>query len=99
MKYINKHLILTKLEDNKYGGNHINGVNVGSQEVQGYCLDEITPGQQLYLYSSNEDVHIGDFKVPKEELLCAWTSIVESFDEENMLLKTANSLYKIEIKE
>lgn len=44
-------------------------------------------------------VQIGDYKVPKEELLTSWTSTVDSFDEETMILKTANSTYKIEINE
>ena len=96
MKYTNKYLLLTKLEEDRPNRN---GVHIGSQLIQGYCLDGITPGQQLYLYSSNEDVVVMGYTVPKQELLTSWTSTVVSLDEDNDLLKTKNSLYKIEIKE
>lgn len=31
-----KYLKLTKISDDKFGGNHPNGVNVGSTIIQGY---------------------------------------------------------------
>jgi hypothetical protein len=82
-----KYLILTKISDDKFNGNHPNGINIGSTEVQGFNYDGIRLGEKLYLYQWRE--------VPPT----AWTSTVESFNEENMILKTKNSTYKITIKD
>lgn len=98
MKLKNKYIILEKLSDDMFGGNHPNGVNVGSIAVQGYALYEPTVGEQFCLFSSLEDVKIGEAIIPKEQLLTSWTSAVKEIDLENMILKTKNSTYKILIK-
>src|SRR5690606_166527 len=83
-----KYIILEKLKDLKFGGNHPNGVNKG-YKLQGWCVDEPIIGEQLFLYVTN------DFKVSPS----AWTSRLVNIDMNNMILETANSKYKIEIDE
>lgn len=93
MELKNKYLILEKLD-----GTYRVDLPIGNKEIQGFCLDEPKIGQQLYLYTSNEDVKIGEAIIPKENLLCAWTSTIREIDFENNLIKTRNSIYRYEIK-
>ena len=89
----NKYVILEKL-DGKFRQDMI----VGDKSVQGWCLEEPQVGYQFYLYNSLEDVKIGEAVIPKEDLPCAWTSVVKEIDLENGIIRTANSTYKIIIK-
>ena len=79
----NDYVVLEKIEDRRYGGNHPNGVNIGSREVQGFVVDMPEVGKQFYLYD-------------KMLIVVAWTSVVESFTDEQIVTK--NSIYSIEIK-
>ncbi len=81
-----KYIKLTKLEDLKFEGFHPNGVNVGNTTIQGICIDEPKIGESLFLHSG-----LGYSQ--------CWTSKVVSFDKDEMLLTTKNSIYKIEIHE
>lgn len=81
-----KYVVLTKLEDLKFDGNHPNGINVGNTAIQGLCSEEPKVGEPFILqygfgYST------------------CWTSPVVSFDKESMILTTENSIYKVEIYE
>lgn len=81
-----KYIKLTKLEDLRFDGNYPNGINVGNTSIQGICVDEPKIGEQLFMQAG-----FG--------YSTCWTSKVTKFDEENMLLHTKNSIYKIEIHE
>ena len=84
----NKYIILEKLEDLKFSGNHPNGINKG-YKLQGWCVDEPIIGEQLFLYVTN------DFRTTPS----CWASRLVDIDMDNMVLETANSKYKIEINE
>jgi hypothetical protein len=94
MELIGKYIILEKLSGERYRPDMI----VGDKSVQGYCLENPQKGYQFYLYTSPTDITIGEAVIPKGELPCAWTSVVQEIDLENGLIKTKNSTYKIEIK-
>ena len=89
-----KFIILEKLD-----GKFRQDLPVGNTLIRGYCLEEPKVGYQFFLYSSAEDVKIGESVIPKEDLLTAWTSVVREIDLENNIIKTANSVYKIEIRD
>ena len=89
-----KFIILEKLD-----GKFRQDLPVGNTLIRGYCLEEPKVGYQFFLYSSAEDVKIGEEIIPKEDLICAWTSVVREIDLENNVIKTANSVYKIEVKD
>ena len=89
-----KFIILEKL-DRKFRQD----LPVGNTLIRGYCLKEPKVGYQFFLYSSAEDVKIGESVIPKEDLLTAWTSVVREIDLENNIIKTANSVYKFEVKD
>ena len=89
-----KFIILEKLD-----GKFRQGLPVGNTLIRGYCLKEPKVGYQFFLYSSAEDVKIGESVIPKEDLLTAWTSVVREIDLENNIIKTANSVYKFEVKD
>ena len=89
-----KFVILEKLD-----GKFRQDLPVGNTLIRGYCLEEPKVGYQFFLYSSAEDVKIGESVIPKEDLLTAWTSVVREIDLENNIIKTANSVYKFEIKD
>lgn len=93
MQIKGKYIILQKLD-----GKNNQFLPIGNKQIQGYCLEEPQVGYQFYLYTSPEDVKIGDAVIPKEDLLCAWTSVVREIDLENNIIKTNNSTYKFEIK-
>jgi hypothetical protein len=95
MELKGKYIILEKLSGERYRADML----VGNRDVQGWCIEPPQVGYAFYLYTSPEDVKIGDAVIPKEDLLCAWTSRVDSIDLENNIIKTANSTYKIEIKD
>ena len=95
MELKNKYLILEKLSGERYRPD----MPVGSKEIQGFCLDEPTIGQQFYLYNCIKDVEVMGAVIPCNELPVSWTSRVEAIDLENGIIKTANSIYKIEIKD
>ena len=90
-----KFVILEKLSGEKYRVDML----VGDRSIRGYCLEEPKVGYQFFLYSSAEDVKIGESVIPKEDLPCSWTSVVREIDLENNIIKTANSVYKFEIKD
>lgn len=89
-----KFVILEKLD-----GKFRQDIPIGNTLIRGYCLEPPKVGYQFYLYSSAEDVKIGDYTVPKEDLPCSWTSVVREIDLENKIITTANSVYKFEIKD
>ena len=89
-----KYIILEKLD-----GSFRQDLPIGNKEVQGYVLKEPKVGYPFYLYSSPEDVKIREAIIPKEDLPCAWTSVVREIDLENNIIKTANSTYKYEIRQ
>jgi len=94
MEFKGKYVILEKLD-----GTYRADLPIGNNEVQGFALEEPEIGQQLYLYTSNEDVKIGETIIPKKDLLCAWTSAVREIDFENNLIRTNNSTYRYEIRQ
>lgn len=89
-----KYVILEKLSGERYRPDML----VGDRSIQGYCLEELKVGYPFFLYTSPTDLKIGDAVIPKEDLICAWTSRVDSIDLENNIIKTANSVYKFEFK-
>jgi hypothetical protein len=89
----NKYIILEKLD-----GKFRQDLPIGNKGIQGWCLVEPQIGFQFYLYTSLEDVKIGEAVIPKEDLVCAWTSEVKSIDLENNIIKTKNSTYQFTIK-
>lgn len=89
----NKYIILEKLDD-KFREDML----VGDRSIQGYCLELPTVGYPFYLYNSLDDVTIGGGIIPKEDLICAWTSRVVEVDLDNSIIRTVNSVYKFEIK-
>jgi len=93
MKFKGKYVILEKLD-----GTYRVDLPIGNRDVQGFALEEPKVGYPLFLYTSNEDVKIGEAIIPKEDLLTAWTSAVREIDFENKLIKTNNSTYRIIIK-
>ena len=80
-----KYIILTKIKDKVFNGNHPNFVNVGSTIVQGYCKNLPIIGKQLFLYDYLK-VNVN-----------AWTSVVLKYDLKTKILETKNSIYKIKI--
>lgn len=90
----NKYIVLEKLY-----GKFRQDMLVGDRSVQGYCLELPKIGYPFYLYNSLEDINIGGATIPKEDLVCDWTSQVREIDLDNQIIKTANSVYKFEIKE
>lgn len=91
---IGKYIILEKLSGERYRPDMF----PGNREIQGFCLELPQAGYPFYLYTSPEDVKIGETVIPKEDLMCAWTSAVREVDLEKGIIKTTNSTYKIEIK-
>lgn len=89
-----KFVILEKLD-----GKFRQDLPIKNTLIRGYCLEEPKVGYQFFLYSSAEDVKIGESVIPKEDLLTAWTSVVREIDLENNIIKTANSVYKFEVKD
>lgn len=94
MELKNKYIILEKLD-----GKFRQDMLVGDRSIQGYVLEEPTVGYQFYLYNCVKDVEIRGAIIPCHDLPVAWTSKVREIDLENGLIKTANSTYKIEIKD
>ena len=94
MELKNKYLILEKL-DGKFRQDMV----VGDKSVRGWCIEPPTIGQQFYLYNCIKDVEVMGAVIPCNELPVSWTSRVEEIDLENGVIKTANSIYKIEIKD
>ena len=92
---VGKFVILEKLSGERYRADML----VGDRSIRGYVLEEPQVGYPFFLYSSAEDVKIGEAVIPKEDLLTAWTSVVREVDLENNIIKTANSVYKIEVKD
>ena len=90
-----KFVILEKLSGEKYRVDML----VGDKSIRGYCLEEPQVGYPFYLYTSAEDIKIGEAVIPKEDLPCSWTSRVKEIDWKNNIIKTVNSVYKFEIKE
>lgn len=84
----NKYITLTKLSDDAFNGSHPNGIYVGNSSIQGYPKNGINVGEQLFLFPS----------LKNESNPNAWTSQVVSFNKKNMILKTKNSTYKIDIR-
>ena len=94
MELKNKYLILEKLE-----GKYRQDMLVGDRSIQGYCIEPPTVGYQFFLYNCIKDVEVMGAVIPCNELPVAWTSVVREIDLENLTIKTANSTYKIEIKD
>lgn len=94
MEIKNKYLILEKID-----GKFRQDMLVGDKSVRGWCTEPPMVGYQFYLYTSPTDIVIGEAVIPKEELICAWTSVVQDIDLVNGIVKTKNSIYKIEIKD
>ena len=95
MQLKGKYIILEKLSGEKYRPDML----VGDRSIRGYCLEPPKVGYQFFLFYAPKDVEIGEAVIPKEDLPCSWTSIVKEIDWENNIIKTANSVYKFEIKE
>lgn len=85
MKIIDKYLVLHKISDDKFNGNHPNGINVGSTRIQGICKKEPVIGKSFILIDTI-------LNIP-----CAYTSAVKSYDKKKGILKTNNSTYKIQV--
>lgn len=71
MKLKGKYIVLTKIEDLKFNGNHPNNINVGSKEIQGYCHSEPEISEQLTLHYN---------KVQRS--VCAWTSEIVNTEQD-----------------
>jgi len=85
-----KKLRLTKITDEVFGGQHPNGIYVG-YEAEGWCSYGIKKGMRCTLFRYNTVAE----KLGQSYTLS--TSIVDSFDEETMILRTQNSKYTVEI--
>lgn len=92
---VGKYVVLQKLDGKKYRPDML----VGDRSVQGYCIEPPTIGHQFFLYNCIKDIEVMGAVIPCNELPVSWTSRVESIDLENRIIKTANSTYKIEIKD
>ena len=90
-----KYVILEKLSGERYRADML----VGDRSVQGYVLEEPKVGYQFYLYNCVKDVEVMGAIIPCHDLPIAWTSVVREIDLENNIIKTANSIYKMEIKD
>ncbi len=90
-----KYLILEKLSGERFRQDML----VGDRSVQGYCLEEPTVGYQLFLYNCIKDIDVMGATIPCRDLPIAWTSIVQEIDLVNNILKTKNSIYKIEVRD
>lgn len=86
MEILNKFVNLTKLSDDVFGGNHPNGINEG-HVLSGIVLKKPMIGEQFYLYGTK-------LSGPK-----AWTSKVVEINEEENLIKTKNSTYRVDVVE
>lgn len=91
---VGKYVVLTKLD-----GKNNQFLQIGSKEIQGFCLEEPTVGYQFFLYNCIKGVEVMGALIPCHDLPVAWTSRVESIDLENGVIKTKNSTYEIEIKD
>ncbi len=89
MKIKGKYVILQKIADNRFNGEHPNGVYVGNI-LEGYALEEIKIGEQLYLYPYD--------KPKMDNHPCAWTSKVMSYTSMgDHYITTENSTYEVVI--
>ena len=87
MKIKGKYVILQKIADNRFNGEHPNGVYVGNI-LEGYALYEAMIGEQLYLYP---------YHLPKmDNHPKAWTSKILSFKDN--IITTENSTYEVVIR-
>lgn len=86
MKIKGKFIVLLKTADNKFKGRHPNGVTVG-HVLEGYALEEIKIGEQLYLYPYD--------KPKMDNYPQAWTSKILSFKDN--IITTENSTYEVVI--
>lgn len=91
---VGKYIILEKLD-----GKFRQDMLVGDRSIQGYCIEPPTVGYQFYLYNCVKDIKVMETVIPCHDLPVAWTSRVEAIDLENGIIKTANSTYKVEIKD
>ena len=82
MVEIGSYIILEKIKDKRFNGNHPNFINPGSREIRG--LVRILPevGKQFFLFDGLI-----------EDRFTSWTSVVEKWDNET--IETENSIYKI----
>lgn len=89
-----KYIILEKLD-----GSFRQDLPIGNKELRGYCIEPPEIGYPFYLYNCIKDVEVMGAVIPCNELPVSWTSRVKEIDLENGTIKTANSIYKIEIKD
>lgn len=88
MNLINKYIILTKIKDNVEPTP--DSLPIGSKAIQGYYkYSKFAKGCGLHLYPT-PDLTAGPQTI---------TSDIVEFDEENMILVTVNSTYKVEIND
>jgi hypothetical protein len=95
MELKNKYVILEKLSGERYRAD----MPVGDRSIQGYCLELPEVGYQFFLYNCIKDVEVMGAIIPCHDLPIAWTSRVEEIDLINNIIRTKNSIYKIEIKD
>lgn len=82
---IGDYIILEKIKDKVFNGQHPNLINVGSTEVQGIVEKLPIVGEQFYLF---DKYHPG--------VVFSWTSKVLNWN--NKKIETKNSIYKIKLK-
>lgn len=82
---IGDYIILKKIKDKVYEGNHPNFINVGSTEIRGVVEKLPVIGEQFELF----DKH-------RPGVVFSWTSKVLSWDDKK--IETKNSIYEIKLK-
>ena len=82
---IGDYIILKKIKDKVFNGQHPNLINVGSTEIQGIVEKLPVIGEQFQLF----DKH-------RPGVVFSWTSKVLNWN--NKEIETKNSIYKITIK-
>jgi len=80
-KFLNQKVIITKIIDDKFDGNHPLGINEGFT-ISG-ILSEFRTGSNLYLCKENGSIEF-------------YTSAIKEINEEAGIFETQNSTYKIE---
>jgi hypothetical protein len=82
-KYAGTQIKVTKLTDNKFGGNHPSGINEGYVKIGFVNVDESNSIQSLLVISGGRFFHTSHVQKIEEH---------ESFD----ILTTLNSVYRVE---
>lgn len=84
------YVTLEKVKDLRFKGEHPNGINIGNTDIKGNVYDLPEIGQPFIL---------GATEVQGHYLITSYTSRVVSWDKEQQLIETKNSVYKYTIRD